>query len=54
MATFDLRTATITDLLERAGYLENFPARGRYRDDLHGEAKALRLLAADRANARAA
>lgn len=45
---FDLRTATIAELLERASYLENFPAHGRYRDDLHAEANNLRLLAAQR------
>lgn len=45
---FDLRTATVAEILERAAYLENFPARGRYRDDLHTEANNLRLLAAQR------
>lgn len=46
--SFDIRKATIAELLERADYLENFPARGRYRDDLHAEANALRLLAETR------
>ena len=42
---FDLRTATRADMIERAEYLEKFPARGRYRADLHAEASALRALA---------
>jgi hypothetical protein len=46
---FDIRTATAAQLVERATYLENFPASGRYRDDLHVEAKALRELAKGRA-----
>jgi hypothetical protein len=45
---FDIRTATVAELLERATYLEGFPARGRYRSYLHAEAKALRALAAAR------
>lgn len=46
-AMFDLRKATKTDLIERAEYLESFPASGRYRDDLLAEASALRRLARD-------
>lgn len=42
---FNIRTATVAQLVERADYLENFPAHGRYRDDLHAEARALRKLA---------
>lgn len=42
---FDIRTATAKELNDRADYLENFPARGRYRDDLQAEARALRHLA---------
>jgi len=42
---FDTRTATIGELLERAIYLEQFPASGGYRSDLLAEAAGLRMLA---------
>jgi hypothetical protein len=42
---FDLRTATDAEMIDRAEYLEAFPARGRYRAYLHAEAAALRQLA---------
>lgn len=47
---FDLRTATRHEIIERANYLERFPASGRYRDDLHAEARALRAWATDEDN----
>jgi len=44
---FDLRTATAEELLERADYLDNFPATQRgYRAALQSEARGLRKLAA--------
>jgi hypothetical protein len=45
---FNVRTATAAELIERADYLENFPAGGRYRDYLHAEASALRRMAEGR------
>ena len=42
---FDLRTATASDLLARADYLETFPATAGYRRHLDAEAAALRALA---------
>jgi hypothetical protein len=47
--TFDIRTATRKELLERADYLERFPAGTiAYRDYLLTEVKALRDLADSR------
>jgi hypothetical protein len=46
---FNISTATVAELIERAAYLENFPAGSvGYRDYLHAEATALRKLAAER------